>query len=200
MAAALSCACGYTSSYVPPDGWRARPLYHGNEVIMVGPDELPRCVAVDAPAEAQGGPPPPMMAIDDHGYWSPHVHVFVIGRPPPPPHWVFLSHGFVPTPPGPHRLFLAGALGGFKGGGGGGGKGAGMVMAFLAAVAVAASSGIAIGLAADPPEDSDEVAEGIDAVNSYNDRARTIMAECMRTFEAGGAVEIEVPAAATEAP
>ncbi|MEZ4452112.1 MAG: hypothetical protein R3B09_21790 [Nannocystaceae bacterium] len=199
VSAAMATACGYTSSYVPPDGWRARPLYHGNEVIMVGPTELPRCIVEgEAPEGATEGPPPPRMAIDDNGYWGPRVGFIVIGRPLPPPHWVFLSHGYVPLPPGPHNLFL-GSWGGalFKGSGGGGGKGAGMVAAFFAAIAVAASSGIAIGLAADPPEDSEDTARGIDAVNAYNDRARTIMSECLKTIERDGppVVEVEIEVA-----
>lgn len=191
--ALVSAGCGYTSSYVPPDGWRARPLYHGNEVIMVGGGEVPVCAGELAEVEPGAGGPPPMY-IDSGGYWAPvRVNVFYIGPHPP----VLLPHPYVFSPPGPHNLFGPAMLKGFGGGGGGSGKGGGMVAALAAAILVVASSGIAIGLAADPPEDDDDVAEGIDAVNRHNDQVRRKVAECYAAAEAAQArAQVEVVASA----
>ena len=186
--ATIFCGCGYTSTYVPPDGWRARPLYNGNEVVMVGSTELPECATDDEEEYGEEGLPPRMM-LDDDGYWVPAPRVHVVFWGP-----VFHPHPFFFHPPGPHNLLL-GAL--FKGSGGvssgGNGKGAGMVFAFAAAVAVVASSGVAIGLAADPPED-DDVAEGIDQVNRHNDLVRERIAECIRLAEARRASPPTAPA------
>lgn len=181
-ALALATACGYTSTYTPPDGWRARPIYNGNDIEWIGATELPRC-ATEVAESATGWQGPPPMLLDDRGYWSPGFHVHVIHVGPP----LFPPHGFIPSPPGPHNLFFAALRGGSRGtmsaGGGGNGKGAGMVFALAAAIAVVASSGIAIGLAADPPEDN-EVAESIDGINRFNDQARRKIAECYQAAAA----------------
>lgn len=169
--------CGYTSSYVAPDGWRARPIYNGNDVEMVGSTELPKCTFELEEAPPEGDYPRPMY-IDDHGYWVPVPRVHVVFWGPPPVH---LPHPFIFHPPGPHNLILGSLLRGTSSSSGGSnGKGAGMVFALMAAVAVVASSGVAIGLAADPPEDND-VAGDIDAINQHNDRVREKIAECMRS-------------------
>ncbi len=181
----IACGCGYTSAYVPPDGWRARPLYTGNEVAMIGSRELPQCAAPDGSAGERQGKPLPVMMIDGRGDWvaSPHAHVVFWGP-------VFVPHPFVFVPPGPHSLLLGSLLGSGHGGGGGGdGKAAAMVMAFMAAAAVVASSGVAIGLAAASPEDSEEVVKGIDSVNQHNDRVRERISECMRLAEATRAAQ-----------
>jgi len=187
--ATVFCGCGYTSTYVPPDGWRARPLYNGNEVVMVGSTELPECATEDAEEYGDEELPPRMM-LDDDGYWVPAPRVHVVFWGP-----VFHPQPFIFHPPGPHNLLL-GSL--FKGSGGvssgGNGKGAGMVLAFAAAVAVVASSGVAIGLAADPPEDDEDVAEGIDQVNRHNDLVRERIAECMRLAEDRRASPSTIPA------
>ncbi|HFE47407.1 MAG TPA: hypothetical protein ENJ18_18280, partial [Nannocystis exedens] len=174
-----ACGCGYTSAYVPPDGWRARPLYTGNEVAMVGSRELPQCAVSDESTGERQGQPLPMMAIDSQGNWvaSPHAHVVFWGP-------VFIPPPFVFVPPGPHNLLFGSLLGAGRGGSGnGGGSGGSMVMAFMAAAAVVASSGVAIGLAASSPEDGEEVAKGIDSVNQHNDRVRERISECMRLAE-----------------
>ena len=139
---------------------------------MVGSTELPECVT-EEPQEYAGDDFPPRMMLDDDGNWvrAPRVHVVFWGP-------VFHPHPFMFHPPGPHNLLLGSLFRGGGGvGGGGNGKGAGMVLAFAAAVAVVASSGVAIGLAADPPEDDEEVAAGIDQVNQHNDRVRERVAE-----------------------
>jgi len=196
----IACGCGYTSAYVPPDGWRARPLYTGNEVAMIGSRELPTCAVGDGNAGSREGKPLPMMVLDGRGNWvaSPHVHVVFWGP-------VFVPHPFVFVPPGPHSLLLGSLLSSGGGGGGGGnGKGAGMVMALMAAAAVVASSGVAIGLAAASPEDDEEVVKGIDSVNQHNDRVRERISECMRLAEAQratqGSAGVEVEPASTPTP
>ena len=199
LAAALALlpGCGYTSTYTAPDGWRARPVYSGNDVEWIGATELPKC-ASEPPAPPPHGPPPEAL-LDDRGYWSPRGHVFITHVGPP--------HAHVSHPPGPHGLFLSGLRGasGSRGswsasGGGSSSKGAGMVFALAAALALAASSGIAVGLAADPPEDSD-VADAIDDINRFNDEARRAIAGCYEVARASPPATEAPPAEAPgEAP
>ena len=187
--ALLACsmvACGYKSQYAPPDGYRARPMYVGNEVVALVPPELPKCMSElkgPLPAPPDGVSPPPVMTVDDRGNWSGvgNVHVVVVG--PLPPHWLWFPHPVVP--PGPHNALFAGMSSGTGGGGGGGGGGGkegeamAVLIAALAALALAASAGVAIGLAADPVE-SQGVGSTIDEVNQYNDAARHKIARCLK--------------------
>lgn len=205
---ALATGCGYQSGYTPPDGWRARPVYNGNDVVWVGAQQVPRCAAEVDEESVQGWAAPPPMVLDDRGRWARggvHVHVWHVG-PHPRLHPVYPAYGFIPNPPGPHRLLFPG-LGAARGGRGswsssggsssGGGKGAGMVAALALAIVVVASSGIAVGLAADPPEDGD-VAGSIDSINRFNDEARRKIAACYEAARAAAptpgaaAVEVEV--------
>lgn len=70
-----------------------------------------------------------------------------------------------------------------------------MVAALALAIVVVASSGIAVGLAADPPEDGD-VAGSIDSINRFNDEARRKIAAC---YEAARAAAPPTPGAAEAA-
>jgi hypothetical protein len=166
-------ACGYTSEYVPPADWRVRPVYHGNDVEVLGPAGPPVC-----PDEVRSQPPagqPPVMLIDEHGSWtrSTTIHVGAL----PHPHFVHpVGH--------PHGGHHGAVVTGWSGSGGGGDE----AVAILLALAILASSGVAIGLAADPAEKSKFVAAGIDIVNQRNDQIRRKLTECAtRLPPAGGA-------------
>lgn len=173
-------ACGYTSEYVPPDDWRVRPVYQGNEVVVVGPAGPPLC-ADEAPAQPRPqGPPPPVMVIDDRGYWTPSVEVHIVHSGPHP----HVHHPGHPLhPPGPHDAVLAG-LSSSDSGGDGGGEGGEALAAILLALALLASSGVAVGLAADPAEQSGAVVAAVDRINQLNDVARRKMAECVARLAA----------------
>jgi hypothetical protein len=165
VAAALSAltACGYTSEYVPPADWRVRPVYHENEIVVVGPAGPPVC-----PDEVSQQPPvgqSPIMRIDEQGYWarSTPIQIGVL----PHPHFVHPvghAHG------GPHGAVVTG----WSGASGGGDE----ALAILLALAILASSGVAVGLAADPAERSKSVAASIDLANQRNDQVRRKLTEC----------------------
>jgi hypothetical protein len=149
-----------------------RPVYHENEIVVVGPAGPPVC-----PDEVRSQPQvgqPPIMLIDEHGFWtrSTTIHIGAL----PYPHFVHPVHPHQ----GPHGAVATG----WSGSGGGGDE----AWAILVALAILASSGVAIGLAADPAERSKSVAASIDIVNQRNDQVRRKLTECaMRLEPATGA-------------
>jgi len=166
-------ACGYTSEYVPPADWRVRPVYDGNEIVVVGPAGPPVC------ADEVSQQPPlgqlPVMLIDEQGYWARSTTIHI--GPLPLPHFVHPvghPHG------GPHGTVVTG----WSGSSGGGDE----ALAILLALAILASSGVAVGLAADPAERSKSVAASVDLVNQRNDQVRSKLTECASRLQpAGGA-------------
>lgn len=178
--------CSYVSSYVPPDSWRARPIYSGNEVIAIGTDTVVRCadelVAEDDPPVAQGPPPEPMM-IDGAGYWAPPVYVhlgYYGGYYGGLHHHVSLGHALLFGHAGSmhvghgHGAGFGNLLGGM---GGLNGEAAGYLFAIVIGVGILVSSGIAVGFAAAPAE-SRSVPDAIDQINVHNDQMRYQIAAC----------------------
>jgi len=156
-AAASMMGCSYKSEYQPPKDGRARPVWDDDKVVMVAPPELPSCVGERQPPPSFGYHVPM-----SGGYWAGgrggghvHVHVVVIGHPPPL---------LVPGPIIP--------------GGDMDGEGAKYLLVGLAAAAIVAFPFIAMGLAMGHPEPEEEVASAIDKINRYNDLARERMAQC----------------------
>ncbi len=153
LLAVSTCGCSYTSDYRPPNDGRARPLWIDDEVVVSRPTSLPQC-APPPQAYYQGWVP------FAEGYWDPPEErgggavIAIVGGPPLP---------------------LPVSAGGGSGGGGDSLEGLAVVMA----AAIVAFPFVALGLALGQPEPEEEVATAIDAVNTYNDRARYRIAECM---------------------
>ncbi len=157
--------CSYTSDYVPPQDGRARGVWKDDGLVMVAPEELPRC-AHEVPPQ----PPGYVYAVPLNGagyYVAPrthtHVHVGVVVVGPAPLH-----------PPVP---FVPGGLGGSMDG-----ESGKVILVVMAIGAIVAFPFIAMGLALGHPEDEDEVAGTVDRINEFNDEARERLSLCYETI------------------
>jgi hypothetical protein len=172
--------CSYVSSYTPPDSWRARPIYSGNEIIAIGTDTTVRCANEpihDSDPQPLPDPPPVPMSIDGAGYWSPPVYVHPVYFGYHHHHVLLPGPGFVPGPGfgvHGHHAGLGNLFGGLNGLNG---DAAGYLLAIMLAVGIAVSSGVAVGFAA-APSYSPSVPDAIDQINAHNDRMRQQIAAC----------------------
>ena len=175
--------CAYTSDYTPPDNWRARPIFMGNEVVALDTDTEILCAGEAMPEAEEELLPvsddiaPTPMTINADGFWVPmldadllllhHMHRHHMIR-----HGYGLSFGH-----GYH-----GGSGWIGGGGGGLGsiddEAAAVALAVVLVVSIVISSGVAVALAAVPAE-SKSVSSSIDEINAHNDQLRSGMVRCI---------------------
>ena len=167
LVACATTACSYTSQYQPPADGRARPVWQGDQIVMMAPEAEPKCTLERPPGQFSYNVP-----RDGAGHYVPrrrghHHHHRAVG--------IIIVGPHIPGPvlPGLPNSKMSGDSGKY-------------LLVVMAVGAIVAFPFIAAGLAMGHPEPEDKVAGAIDRINSFNDDAREQEAICEAIVAAGG--------------